>query len=1210
MVIEEHAALDVITKDGRTYAIDESQIIRGSLTTSQSCSSGGGIPAGSCNTGTASVAFHAPSALSYEKLFGAKVKLYVWYGDTSKKQVGVYNITSTERSYGMYTLSLSDNVYLLDEACYSDDTTTSAQNWLAMQLGEKRVPSVIFNMICNAYNVPHWNAAKNEEAVPESGNYTLSVKVPNDCCTESVKDFANYLAEYLGAIIMPDENGKLHFAYMGSRTCQITIDSSNIERGTYQKAPFHISTSSWRVNHDSGIWSAWSVSGDLPDNAAPLSIVVNNNPFWQSVEDETPESMVCKRTENMLRYMWVAQGKVAYIDNVPQINPFRCTVHVPYYFRAGDRVKIIDPITSEVYHSYVTDVTWTFRGGQQISCAGEDTRTLSVSTSRNGAKKMSDYSRYLYRKSKSNTGSVEANTYTKSEIDAKDAAVKSAADKAQGTADGAVSVNNTQNTKIASLQKSAHTHSNKGVLDKTEQPYTTAERDKLAGLENYTHPTYTAHAKGFYKFASDGEGHVTDAEKVTKKDITALGIPSENTRYEFSVDGTGLEINQSTSSEFYRLNFPSTRSITSLIPYFPNSYDDGRGFCWCQLAFTVVEQTNFDYKHIGIEGGYEQGEKIRYKPQGVAKITIALYGSSGRRGVSITADLPLHNGKLFELRPLENLNIFSSAPEKKLSVYAAGRYSGTSTGFGEKVNYDLYLFLYADESYTATNPEVKITVETSVYPFGGGCAEVNQNYSNVVQIDSSAISESIRMSAVKTEAVTDILASKADKSEIPDISGKQDKLTAGTNITISGNTISAKDTTYSDATQSTHGLMTAADKKKLDGMDLTKYLPKSGGVMTGDIDMQTNKRDILIGTQPASAYGTFTPVSSGQITTDKKFVDLLPTMRSYMGTYNYKTASIDQWYDLISVRHRNGYGDGSGLGMMIFAPLFGGDLQWNLQTNKNTWQGYRTILDSANYTSYAADKNHTHQYVPWIGMGSSSTKALYGIFASLPDTNSALSQGATLLVTDAGNFSSGQTGAWLVQISNRNSKPWMIITTLIPHAAGDVQFGYYHDTANKLFYFGVYTTPYRSTLVVSTLRSGAAVIKKFADYESTPSGWTVVNPMYDITKATTLTDSGWIATTRNTTFTVTSTVKCRKYGQLVEVRGDMTFGSTYGSPTVCTLPAGYRPAAVVQTCGYTPSGKIFGIKVDTAGVVSFSSDAAGTFVKSTTYRIDLTYLLG
>lgn len=687
MVIEEHAALDVITKDGSTYAIDESQIIRGSLTTSQSCSSGGGIPAGSCNTGTASVAFRAPSALSYEKLFGAKVKLYVWYGDASKKQVGVYNVTSTERSYGVYTLSLSDNVYLLDEACYSNDTTTDAQNWLAMQLGEKRVPSVIFNMICNAYSVPHWNAAKNEEAVPESGIGALSVKVPSDCCTESVKDFANYLAEYLGAIIMPDENGELHFAYMGSRNCPITIDASNIERDTYQKSPFHVSTSSWRVNHDSGIWTSWSVSGDFPENAAPLSIVVNNNPFWQSVEDGTPESMVRGRTETMLRYMWVAQGKVAYIDNVPQINPFRCTVHVPYYFRAGDRVKIIDPFTSEVYHSYVTDVTWTFRGGQQISCAGEDTRTLSVSTSRNGAKKMSDYSRYLYRKSKSNASSGDANTYTKAEIDAKDAAVKSAADKAQGTADGAVSVNNTQNTQIAALQKSAHTHSNKGVLDKIEKPYTTAERDKLAGLENYTHPTYTAHAKGFYKFASGGEGHVTDAEEVTASDLYNAGGVIKN-----------------------YLNFAD---YTGHMP----------------IAFMSA----------GTSGSFGDYAKfiVDTRETSVSKIFMLSIGENGIEGRLM---LNGQNGSECVIFPNSN----SSQPNR-------------------------FHFFLPDKSGTF--------------------------------------------------ALT---------GDIPDISGKQDKLTAGTNITISGSTISAKDTTYSNATQSSHGLMTAADKKKLDGMDLSQYLPLHG----------------------------------------------------------------------------------------------------------------------------------------------------------------------------------------------------------------------------------------------------------------------------------------------------------------------------------------------------------------------------------------------
>lgn len=53
-----------------------------------------------------------------------------------------------------------------------------------------------------------------------------------------------------------------------------------------------------------------------------------------------------------------------------------------------------------------------------------------------------------------------------------------------------------------------------------------------------------------------------------------------------------------------------------------------------------------------------------------------------------------------------------------------------------------------------------------------------------------------------------------------DISGKQDKLVAGTNITIAndGKTISATDTTYSNATTSASGLMSAADKTKLNGI--------------------------------------------------------------------------------------------------------------------------------------------------------------------------------------------------------------------------------------------------------------------------------------------------------------------------------------------------------------------------------------------------------
>lgn len=61
------------------------------------------------------------------------------------------------------------------------------------------------------------------------------------------------------------------------------------------------------------------------------------------------------------------------------------------------------------------------------------------------------------------------------------------------------------------------------------------------------------------------------------------------------------------------------------------------------------------------------------------------------------------------------------------------------------------------------------------------------------------------------KAATDAAAENATA-----IAGKQDALTAGANVTIDGATISAKDTTYTEATTSKAGLMSALDKKKLD----------------------------------------------------------------------------------------------------------------------------------------------------------------------------------------------------------------------------------------------------------------------------------------------------------------------------------------------------------------------------------------------------------
>lgn len=829
MALEEHAELVVKTKNGESYTIAESRIVKGSLTASSSCSSGGGIPAGACNIGTASVAFRAPSGLTYKKLYRATVEIYAWYQGYSKELYGTYNVSSAENNYGVYTLSLSDNISLLDESCYAANDTENAENWLYSQMaGRWNVPSVILNYICNAYNVPHYNAAENEKFVPDSGNTALSTGVSSECSVESVKDFANYLAEYLGCFIVAAPDGRVRFSRLGEREYKTELNQSNISRGTLQRSPYYVHPSIWKVSFDSGYGSSWYVSSDLPDDAAPLSINITNNPFWQVQEDRVPADIYGGKVTQMIKYMWdyLYNAAVRKDGNTVEymINPFSCTVHVPYHFRIGDIVTVRDYVNGDVFRSYLTDITWTFRGGQQISCAGDDTRTLSVGTSRSAAKKSNDYSKYLYRKSKTGSSGGDTNTYTKAEIDAKDGTIQVAADKAQETADSAVSVNNTQNTQIAALQKSAHSHSNKDVLDKTEQPYTTAERDKLAGLENYVHPSHTAHSKDMYKIAVDDEGHVTEAEVVTKEDIYNAGgvIQSELTFQDYIGD----------------------------IP----------------LAFMTL-----------------------------------FYGGGLRNIAEIGFDRRDDDGK------------------RNFSLKLGG-WQDKSTGRLDLVD-------YIGCQYTIT-PDPNNSYGT-------------QHYYYVLPAGKSG-----------TIALT---------SDIPDISEKQDKLTAGANITISGNTISAKDTTYGNASASAAGLMSAADKKKLDGMGLSKYLPLAGGTMAGDIDMATNQKDIYIGSHKQTSDHP-SAVAGGSYEVDNDATTTLKNYRSLVGTFhNTKTGN---WFNMISVRHRNGYGDGGSYGMYIYSGLtYGGNLIWNKQTAANTWQGERVLLDSGNYTSYASDKNHTHSAI-------------------------------------------------------------------------------------------------------------------------------------------------------------------------------------------------------------------------------------------------------
>lgn len=65
--------------------------------------------------------------------------------------------------------------------------------------------------------------------------------------------------------------------------------------------------------------------------------------------------------------------------------------------------------------------------------------------------------------------------------------------------------------------------------------FTNTYKTKLDGIaegaNKYVHPTYTVRASGLYKITVDASGHVSNAVAVTKADITALGIPAQDTTY-------------------------------------------------------------------------------------------------------------------------------------------------------------------------------------------------------------------------------------------------------------------------------------------------------------------------------------------------------------------------------------------------------------------------------------------------------------------------------------------------------------------------------------------------------------------------------------------------------------------------------------------------------------------------------------------------------
>jgi len=149
---------------------------------------------------------------------------------------------------------------------------------------------------------------------------------------------------------------------------------------------------------------------------------------------------------------------------------------------------------------------------------------------------------------------------------------------------------------------------------------------------------------------------------------------------------------------------------------------------------------------------------------------------------------------------------FSTADRTKLD----GIETGAEVNIIETVKVD-------GTALSVTDKTVNIDLSGKVDKETGKGLSTN-DYTTVEKTKLAAIEEGANKTIVDSAMSSTSTNPVENKVIYTELAGKQAVLTAGDNITIDGTTISAKDTTYSNASADTAGLMSATDKAKLDAI--------------------------------------------------------------------------------------------------------------------------------------------------------------------------------------------------------------------------------------------------------------------------------------------------------------------------------------------------------------------------------------------------------
>ena len=223
----------------------------------------------------------------------------------------------------------------------------------------------------------------------------------------------------------------------------------------------------------------------------------------------------------------------------------------------------------------------------------------------------------------------------------------------------------------------------------------------------------------------------------------------------------------------------------------------------------------------------------------------------------------------------ENASASAAAVKKDLANY----YKKTETYSKAEINNKISAIPKFDIKVCEALPDSNIS-KTTVYLLKSSKEETNNLYDEYIYVNSKweklgtqTVGDIAGLSQRMTTAEANIEQNTSSISTInANVAKKQNTLTAGANITISGTTISAKDTTYDAATTTTAGLMSAADKTKLNG------IATGATKVTVDTTLSTTSKNPVqnkaIATQISSITGDITELKEWKTSINKTVSDI------------------------------------------------------------------------------------------------------------------------------------------------------------------------------------------------------------------------------------------------------------------------------------------------------------------------------------------------